>query len=149
MLRLLLIIGIPAAAALLIRRLAGPALLARAGQAVDGSVVLILVVFAFGVMAGVQARLLAEPGWVIGGVLLALAGNLGLNALTALVLRPLGGRLALTAGMLAGNRNQALFIAVLPAAADPGVLLFFALGQVPMFVSPFLLRPAYRRLVGA
>jgi hypothetical protein len=55
-------------------------------------------------------------------------------------------RLALAAGLLAGNRNQALFLAVLPATADPGVLLFFALGQVPMFLSPFLLRPVYRRL---
>ena len=66
-----------------------------------------------------------------------MAGNLGLNALTALVLWPFGRNLALSAGMLAGNRNQALFLAVLPAAADPGVLLFFALGQVPMFLSPF------------
>jgi BASS family bile acid:Na+ symporter len=48
--------------------------------------------------------------------------------------------------MLAGNRNQALFLAVLPAEADPGVLIFFALSQVPMFLSPFLLRPIYRRL---
>ena len=145
MLRLLLIVGLPAAAALLARRLAGPAWLARAAPAVDGGVVLILVVFAFGVMDGVQARLLAEPGWVLGGIALALAGNLGLNALTALALWPLGGRLALAAGLLAGNRNQALFLAVLPATADPGVLLFFALGQIPMFLSPFLLRPVYRR----
>jgi len=36
---------------------------------------------------------------------------------------------------------------VLPAAADPGVLLFFALGQVPMFLGPAMLRPLYRRLL--
>jgi BASS family bile acid:Na+ symporter len=149
MLRLGLVVGLPALAAVALRRLLGPARLARAGRSVDGLTVLVLVVFAFGVMDGVQARLLAEPLWVLGGMALALAGNLGLNALTALLLWPGGVRLALAAGLLAGNRNQALFLAVLPAAADPGVLLFFALGQVPMFLSPFLLRRAYRRLLEA
>jgi BASS family bile acid:Na+ symporter len=149
MLRLGLVVGLPALAAVALRRLLGPARLARAGRSVDGLTVLVLVVFAFGVMDGVQARLLAEPFWVLGGMALALAGNLGLNALTALLLWPGGVRLALAAGLLAGNRNQALFLAVLPAAADPGVLLFFALGQVPMFLSPFLLRRAYRRLLEA
>ncbi|SDC72827.1 hypothetical protein [Belnapia rosea] len=147
MLRLLLVVGLPALAALLLRRLLGPARLEAAGRSVDGLVVVVLVVFAFGVMDGVQARLVAEPLWVLGGMALALAGNLGLNALTVLLLRPAGLRLALAAGLLAGNRNQALFLAVLPAAADPGVLLFFALGQVPMFLSPFLLRPVYGRLM--
>jgi bile acid:Na+ symporter, BASS family len=146
MLRLLFIVGLPALLAWGLRAALGPVRLAWAGPALDGSVVLILVVFAFGVMDGVQARLLADPLWVLGGVALAIAGNLGLNALTAALLWPLGRRLALSAGMLAGNRNQALFLAVLPAAADPGVLLFFALGQIPMFLSPFLLRPVYARL---
>lgn len=146
MLRLLLIVGLPALLAWGLRAGLGQARLMRAGTALDGSVVLILVVFAFGVMDGVQSRLLADPFWVLGGVALAMAGNLGLNAMTAAVLWPFGRSLALSAGMLAGNRNQALFLAVLPAAADPGLLLFFALGQVPMFLSPFLLRPVYARL---
>nr|WP_264185612.1 hypothetical protein [Roseicella aerolata] len=146
MLRLLLIVGLPALLAALIRQVAGPARMTRAGTALDGLVVLVLVVFAFGVMDGVQARLLADPLWVLGGIGLALAGNLGLNAMTALALLPLGRRIALAAGMLAGTRNQAIFLAVLPAATDPGVLLFFALSQVPMFISPFLLRPIYARL---
>ena len=39
-------------------------------------------------------------------------------------------------------------VAVLPAAADPSILLFFAIGQIPMFVGPFVLRPVYRRMTG-
>lgn len=147
MLRLGLIVALPGLAALALRRALGPARLARAGGGIDGLVVLVLVVFAFGVMDGVQARLLADPLWVLGGVAAAMATALGLNALTALLLAPrLGREAALAAGLLAGMRNQALFLAVLPAEADPGLLLFFALGQVPMFVSPFLLRPVYARL---
>ncbi|WP_165982133.1 hypothetical protein [Dankookia rubra] len=49
--------------------------------------------------------------------------------------------------MLAGNHSRALFLAVLPAAADPGVPLFLALGEVPMFLSLLLLRPVYARLL--
>lgn len=145
--RLALIIGVPALLALALRRWLGPARLARASPSLDGAVVITLVVFAFGVMDGVQARLIADPLWVLGGMAAALVANLGLNGLTALVLAPvLGRRAALAAGLLAGNRNGALFLAVLPAGVDAGVLLFFALGQVPMFVTPLLLRPVYERL---
>jgi len=147
MLRLALIVGLPGLAALLLRRWLGAARLDAAAPALDGSVVLVLVVFAFGVMDGVQARLLADPLWVLGGIAAAALASLALNAVTALVMLPwLGARVGLAAGYLAGTRNQALFLAVLPATADPGVLLFFALGQVPMFVAPFLLRPVYRWL---
>jgi BASS family bile acid:Na+ symporter len=148
MLRLLLIVGLPALAALALRRALGRARLEAAAGELDGAVVLVLVAFAFGIMEGVQARLLADPAWVLGGIAAALACGLGLNALTALLLAPaLGLRVGLAAGLLAGTRNQALFLAVLPEAADPGVLMFFALGQVPMFVSPFLLRAVYARLL--
>jgi BASS family bile acid:Na+ symporter len=37
-------------------------------------------------------------------------------------------------------------LAVLPAATDQRILLFFALGQFPLFLTPFLLRPIYNRL---
>lgn len=145
--RLALIIGVPALLALALRRWLGPARLARASPSLDGAVVITLVVFAFGVMDGVQARLIADPLWVLGGMAAALLANLGLNGLTALVLAPVLGRgAALAAGLLAGNRNGALFLAVLPAGVDAGVLLFFALGQVPMFVTPLLLRPVYERM---
>lgn len=147
MLRLALIIGVPALVALAIRRWVGAARLEAVAKPLDGAAVLVLVVFAFGVMDGVQARLLADPLWVAGGLVAAFGVNFGLNGLTALALMPfLDRRTALTAGLLAGNRNQAVFLAVLPAAADPSILLFFAIGQIPMFVGPFVLRPAYARL---
>ena len=39
---------------------------------------------------------------------------------------------------------MALYIAALPAGADPRVGLFFALCQLPIFLSPLVLRPLYR-----
>jgi ACR3 family arsenite efflux pump ArsB len=150
MARLALVVGLPLLVSLAIRRVAGEARLTRYGRAVDGAVVLLVVLYGFGVMDGLQAKILAEPLWVLGGVALAFAGNFGLNILTALAMRPLAGaRVALAAGLLSGNRNMALYLAVLPAATDSRILLFFALCQFPLFLSPFLLRPVYDRLRAA
>ncbi len=147
MTRLALVVGLPLVLSLVIRRLAGKARLERTGRAVDGAVVLLVVLYGFGVMDGLQAKILADPLWVAGGVALAFCGNFGLNLLTAMVMQPVAGaRIALSAGLLSGNRNMALYLAVLPAATDPAILMFFAFCQFPLFLSPFLLRPIYEGL---
>lgn len=146
MTRLALVVGLPLLVSIAIRRMVRAETLHRCGPAVDGSVVWLVVLYGFGVMDGMLAKLLAEPGWVMGGLALAFAGNFGMNVATALVCLPAGRRLALAAGLLAGNRNMALYLAVLPAATDERILLFFALCQFPLFLSPFLLRPVYARL---
>lgn len=146
MLRLALVVGLPMLLSVAIRRLMGPARLAEWGRAVDGAVVLMVVFYGFGVMDGMLAKLLAEPAFVLGGTALAFAGSFALNAATALAFLPWGKTLALSAGLLSGNRNMALYLAVLPAATDPRILLFFAMCQFPLFLSPFLLRPLYLRL---
>jgi BASS family bile acid:Na+ symporter len=97
-------------------------------------------------MDGMLARLLADPAWVLGGLLLAFAAAAALNLLTAGLMWWAGRRVALAAGLLSGNRNMALYLAVLPATTDPDLLLFFALCQFPLFLSPFLLKPLYARI---
>ncbi|MBB5692807.1 hypothetical protein [Muricoccus pecuniae] len=144
--RLVLVVGLPLVLSLVIRRLVAREVLERWGRAVDGTVVLLVVLYGFGIMDGVLARLVAAPGFVLGGIALAFGGSFALNAATALAFLPAGQRVALSAGLLSGNRNMALYFAVLPAATDPRILLFFALCQFPLFLSPFLLRPVYRRL---
>ncbi len=145
-LRLALVVGLPLVISMGLRHAMGPARLARWGGAVDGAVVLLVVLYGFGVMDGVLAQLLAAPGAVLWGVAMAFALCLGLNAGTALAFAPAGRRLALSAGLLSGNRNMALYLAVLPASTDPRIMFFFVLCQFPLFLSPFLLRPVYRRL---
>jgi BASS family bile acid:Na+ symporter len=41
---------------------------------------------------------------------------------------------------------MALYLAVLPQETAPDILLFLTLCQFPLFLSPFLLGPVYRRL---
>ncbi|WP_027283173.1 hypothetical protein [Rubritepida flocculans] len=146
MIRLALVVGLPLLLSILLRRALGPGRLAAWGPSVDGAVVLVVVLYGFGVMDGMQAKLLAEPGFVLAGLALAFLGSFALNLATALALWPAGARVALSAGLLSGNRNMALYLAVLPAATDRDILLFFALCQFPLFLSPFLLRPVYRRI---
>ncbi len=148
MARLALIVGLPLALALLIRRVVPAARLRDVSGMVDGTVVLLLVSYGIGVMDGMLATLLADPAWVAAGLALAFAGNFGLNLMTVAATWPAGRRLALATGLLSGNRNMALYLAVLPAATEPRILLFFALCQFPLFLSPFLLRPVYDRLRG-
>lgn len=143
--RLLLVVGLPMALSFALRRLLGPQRLAHYGEATDGLVVWLVVFYGFAVMDGLAARMAADPGWVVQAVAAAFAVSYGLNASTALALLPLGVRTAATAGLMSGNRNMALYLAVLPAAADPRIGLFFGLCQFPLFLSPFLLTPLYRR----
>ncbi|MBI0534283.1 hypothetical protein D9599_01675 [Roseomonas sp. KE2513] len=144
--RLVLVVGVPLAISVAIRRIVPRATLNRWGPAVDGTVVLLVVLYGFGIMDGVLARLLASPGFVLGGLALAFGGAFALNAVTALAFLPAGKRVTLSAGLLSGNRNMALYFAVLPATTDARILLFFSLCQFPLFLSPFLLRPIYQRL---
>ncbi len=142
--RLVLVVGVPLALSLAIRRAVGAQRLAPYGPAVDGAVVWLVVLYGFGVMDGLAARIAADPLWVAQATLAAFMVDFGLNAATTLAFAWLGWRAAASAGLMSGNRNMALYLAVLPAAADPRIGLFFALCQFPLFLSPFLLRPVYR-----
>ncbi|MBE0693203.1 MAG: hypothetical protein IH590_08860, partial [Aquamicrobium sp.] len=51
-------------------------------------------------------------------------------------------------GIVAGNRNAALFLSVLPAATIDELLLFIGCFQIPMYLTPFLLSGWFRRLAG-
>lgn len=146
--RLALVVGVPMLLSLLLRRLAGPLLLAEWGEATDGLLVWLVVFYGFAVMDGLPARMAADPAWVAQALAAAFAVNYGLNLVTMATFARLGTRAAATAGLMSGNRNMALYLAVLPVAADPRVALFFGLCQFPLFLSPFLLRPVYRWWLG-
>ncbi len=144
MLRLAGVVGLPLIGSLLLRRVIGPARLVPIGPALDGAVVWLVVFYGFAVMDGVQARLFVDPVWVMRATAAAFAADFGLNILTTVAFLWMGWRSAASAGLMSGNRNMALYLAVLPAAADPHIAIFFALVQFPLFLSPFILGPIYR-----
>lgn len=141
------LIGLSVVFGLIGRRLVGPERLARWSAEIDGLAVLVLVLFGIAIMDGVTARLLADPEAILILAAVAFVANLGLQGLGAGIFGGLGMRAALTTGFMSGNRNMGLLLAVLPAATDPDILLYFAIGQLPMYCLPALLTPFYRRLL--
>ncbi|MGE0658463.1 MAG: hypothetical protein AB7F36_00705 [Reyranellaceae bacterium] len=146
MLRLGALVGSALAAAMLARRLLGGRL-AHVARPLDGFGMLLLVVFAIAIFDGVTAQLLADPWRVLAYVGAAFAAHAVYQAIAVTVFAWTGRRDALTMGFLAGTRNMGLLLAVLPAGADPGLLLFIATVQFPIYIMPTLLRPLYRRLL--
>ena len=145
MLRLAVLLGGAAAAAFVLRRLAGNARIARNAMKIDGLAVLCFVVFAIAVMDGVGAALIDRPRFILLSIAAAFALNVALQILGTLCFSWLPRRQAMTIGFLSGNRNLALLLAALADKAEFDVLVFFALGQIPIYVLPALLAPIYRR----
>jgi BASS family bile acid:Na+ symporter len=141
------VVGLPLLASLLIRRVVGDERLSPWGGAIDGAAVLLVCLYGIAVMDGILAAAVSRFGLVAAATLLAFLVNYGMNALTTLLFLPFGRAIALATGLMSGNRNMALYLAVMPRDSDPALLMFFALCQFPLFLSPFLLRPIYRRLV--
>lgn len=149
MLRLAGLVAVSVGGAILIRRLLGRSRLERHGQVVDAGSVVFLVLFAIAIMDGVTAELLAHPGRTVLIILGSFAANLGLQVFGATLFWWLGRRSALTVGLVSGNCNMALLLAVLPSSVHPDVPLYFALGQFPIYILPAVLTPVYRWLTPA
>lgn len=145
-LRLAAIIAGAVMIAALVRRFVPPAALQARRAQLDGISVVCLMVFAIGVMDGVAAQIQARPLLMLGYVVAAFAANLALQAIAAAATAGLGRRRALTIALSAGNRNMGMLLAALPASTDQLITVFFALGQIPIYLLPGLMGPVYRRL---
>jgi predicted Na+-dependent transporter len=144
--RLTVFVGTAIVAGIALRRLLGAARIAAAKDPLDLGVVILLLIFAVAIMDGVAARLAAETGFVLTLVAVAymayVAMLVGGAALGVLVDRTIGA----TAGFVCANRNVGVILAVLPAGADPDILLYFAVWQLPMYTMPAALAPLFRRV---
>ena len=143
---LVLFLGGAMLATVILRRLVGVARLKRHALELSGFNVLLLLLFAIGIMDGVGALILREPQEVLLYALAALAASLALQALSFLAFSFLPRVAALTIGLVGGNNNMAVVWATLGPAATPQLTLFFAAVQLPIYVLPAALKPLYRRL---
>ncbi|HJS31959.1 MAG TPA: hypothetical protein VJ924_08195 [Alphaproteobacteria bacterium] len=145
MLRLALIVVASFAIAAVARLWLGRERLRRAGPAIGGVAVVMLIVFAIGVMDGVTAALLADPSRVVLFSAAAFIASFALQALGAIMFWRLERGAALAAALASGNRNMAILIAAIGPAAHPDFGLFFAVVQFPIYLLPAILGPLYRR----
>ena len=125
-----------------IRALVGPDGLTepRKSLALDGLAAVVLILFLVPLFDGVVLRLLDNPGLGLAVLGFSVLLNVGANAAVAsLTRRSIGRQGAWTLGLLWGNRNAAVYLAALPP--DPGLTLFVALYQFPMYFTPFMIKP--------
>ena len=146
-LRFGLYVVLPALAAALLRRLLGPARIEARRFEIDGLNVVLLVLAALAMMAGVTARLLGEPLVVAGFLAATVCFNFALQAMGALAFRGRGPHGALSAGLAIGNRNTALMLVLLGGQLDGDLALYVAMAQIPIYLMPLLARPIYAKLL--
>jgi BASS family bile acid:Na+ symporter len=143
--RLLAILGGSALTAFLIRRVIGFARIDRWKSQIDGLNVLLFFVFVAAAMQDVGARFIAAPIAMIELALLAFGVFLTLLGLTVLVFAWAGLDRAIALGLMTSQRNLGLILAA--AGSLPELAwLYFGLCQLPIYLSPQLLRPLLRRL---
>jgi hypothetical protein len=145
-LRLFLIIAGSAAAAAVVRRIAGRAFIEAQRERIDGMSVIAMTFFAIAAMDGVVDHFLKNPLLVLALTALAFALSLGMLAVTALVFLRAGRARAFAIGLIAANRNIGLMLTATGFAVPDVSWLFFALAQFPIYLLPHLLKPLARRL---
>jgi BASS family bile acid:Na+ symporter len=144
--RLALLLAVSAGSAWVIRRLAGTPRVAAAREHIDGLNVLILFVFAVAVMDGVAAHFAETPLLTLGVGALTFAVALAQMGLTMLVFARTRRDQAFVLAHACGNRNMGLLVAALGGTLPDLAWLYFGLGQLPIYLLPWLLKPVATRL---
>jgi ACR3 family arsenite transporter len=151
-LRLLAIIAAAGGAAMLARVFLWPTLEGRRLKALDGFAALFLAAFVVSLMDAIQPMLLDRPGQVAMLLAAAFLASFGLQFGVDIVLRPLlarsGRDVRGAVALMAGSRNLGLFLAALPPASMDAMMVFVGCYQVPVFLTPLLMRRYYTRGVG-
>ena len=148
-LRLAALIGGCVLAAVVVRHFLGQTRLVGCKNVFDTASVVLLLIFAVAIMDGVTGLLMEDPWHLLKFIVAAFAANIVLQLLGTGLMAAMGRQPALTVGFATGNRNMGLLLAVLPVDTAPDVLLFFALAQLPIYMLPAMVGPAYRRWLGA
>ncbi len=112
--------------------------------AIDGCSALAMAIIVVGLMSSVGSTLAESPSIFFRWLLLAFGINFGLQLLAFGVLRQSNLQAERAAfSISAGNRNIALFLVALPSETIDPVLLFIGCYQIPMYLTPILLRRLY------
>jgi len=145
-LKLFSILAGAAMLAAVIRRIVGPAAIARHREEIDGINLIVVFVFVAAVMEHLAERLLAAPLAILALSALTFAIAFAVLGLTALIFVRAGAERALALGLMASQRNMGLMLAAAGGVLPDPVWIYFALSQFPIYLSPQLLMPLARRL---
>jgi Sodium Bile acid symporter family len=131
-----------------VRRFLGLAVIERQKERINGINIIVLFVFVAAIMKDVGTRVLFDPVPTMALSLLAFVVFFALLFLTVLVFLPAGRECALALGFMASQRNLGLMLAATGGALPDLTWLYFAVSQFPIYLSPQLLQPLARRMLG-
>lgn len=120
-----------------------PKLSEKNAQAVDGLTILMLAVIVVGLMAALGPALKSTPWVVAKWMVLALLLNFGLQLSCFTWLQHKHSPRSVPISVVAGNRNFALFLIALPTSTTDPLLIFLGCYQVPMYLTPLIMRRLY------
>jgi hypothetical protein len=143
--RLLGVIVVAGGIAFLIRGLLLRAPAPETLRALDGSSAIAMAVIVIGLMSAVGPAMAKTPLTFVYWLAVAFAANFGVQIAVAAALKNSSLQSSRVAySIVAGNRNIALFLVALPASVTDPLLLFIGCYQIPMYLTPILLRWLYR-----
>jgi len=115
-------------------------------DAIDGAMTLALVVIVIGLMSALRPALSAQPADVAIWLLVAVIVNLGMQLGTFYATRNANFSANIVPlSIVAGNRNVAIFLVALPTQAAEPLLIFLGCYQIPMYLTPIIMRRIYVR----
>jgi hypothetical protein len=135
--RLLAVIAVAGGLALLLRSRGIVRATPQVMATIDAIAAILLAAVVIGIMSAVGQTLRDDPATFWRAIAFVCAIGFGLQALAVVLVRD-GPDLPALA-VVAGNRNVALFLGVLPAAVTDDLLLLIGCFQVPMYLTPLIL----------
>ncbi len=134
--------------ALAIKKMLGQKYLDGHAAFIDGLSVIFISIFVIGLMRGVTDLAIQQPWFILQTLAAATFLVLWLYMSTTALFWRLGPRTAMAVGLVSGNCNMGLMYLVLADQAALELLVFFAIGQIPMFFLPSLMAPLVARING-
>jgi BASS family bile acid:Na+ symporter len=133
--------------AALIKKWMGQSRIHRYASTLDGISVIFIGIFIVGIMHGVTDLFVQQPWYVFQVAVVSTLLVLGLYIIATLLFWRLGPSTAMAIGLVSGNCNMGLMYLILVDQATMELLIFFAIGQIPMYFLPSLLAPLIKRIL--
>ncbi|MAL62439.1 MAG: hypothetical protein CL563_05515 [Alphaproteobacteria bacterium] len=143
------IVGVSFLITLVARCTLKPAFLEAQSLRMDGIMVLGMVGVAISLMSGLPEFAAAKPSFTALVTATTFAVNIGLQIFTAILFWGKGRKAAVTIGLITGNTNVALVLATVSESASYDLLVYFVVGQFPIYILPLVAVPIYQRIVWA
>jgi bile acid:Na+ symporter, BASS family len=133
--------------AALIKKSVGQSRIHQNAAILDGTSVVFIGIFIIGIMHGVTDKFMQQPWYVLQLFVVSTLLVVGLYVFATVLFWRLGPGTAMAIGLVSGNCNMGLMYLILVDQATLDVLIFFAIGQIPMYFLPSLLAPLIKRLL--